>query len=266
MQTQPMVDPRLPYQRDGFYVHREPVLSETRLESAVHGLYEVRDGRYETGTPPEPSNWKPGDSPDKLVKIEMPQLANRAVMEAVANPAIGELAARLTGASMVQVFWVQGLIKPSSTVTGGPATNVGWHQDRYYWGDWEDGSELLTAWLALSDVTEDAGPMKFVPGSQRWGLLEQNDFFAQELEAQKAAVKLKPGQVWTEVLGTLPPGGVSFHDNMTLHGSGPNRSGRPRISLALHLRTDRARPAGGKPQGLTQYIDRPEYCPVIYEK
>ena len=35
-------------------------------------------------------------------------------------------------------------------------TNIGWHQDRTYWQEWDDGSELFTAWIALSDVTAEA--------------------------------------------------------------------------------------------------------------
>jgi hypothetical protein len=268
METQLLQDARALYERDGFYLHRDPLLSEDEIARVVRGMDDVRDGRYETDIPPQDSYWKPGDPPDKLVKIEMPQLYNRAIFEAVSNRALGELAATLTGARMVQVFWVQELIKPPTdpNAPSSPATNIGWHQDRYYWGDWEPGSELFTAWLALSDVTEEAGPMRFVPGSHKWGLLDQNDFYAQDLGAQRAAVKLKEGQEWREVVATLPPGGVSFHDNLTVHGSGPNHSGRPRRSFAIHLRTEKASPKDGIRQGLTRFIDNPAYCPIIYDR
>jgi hypothetical protein len=254
------------YARDGFLVCREPLLPADLVERAVRGMDEIRAGRYETGIPPETSYWNPGDPPDKLCKIEMPQFANRAVMEAVSHPAIGETAGRITGAEWVQVFWVQLLVKPPTASDAPATTNIGWHQDRQYWGIWTPESELLTAWVALSDVTPDSGPMRFVPGSHRWGLLEQGDFYAQNHEAQRAAVRVPEGERWEEVEGTLPPGGVSFHHNLTLHASGPNRSGLPRRSLAIHLRTDRSEPVGGERTGLACFIDDLSRCPVVYRR
>ena len=75
---------------------------------------------------------------------------------------------------------MQLLYKPSVDPDEITPTNIGWHQDRHYWQTWEEGSELFTAWIALSDVTAEAGPMKFVRGSHRWGLLSHSDFYGQE--------------------------------------------------------------------------------------
>src|SRR5437764_529973 len=81
-------------------------------------------GEYETGTPPQPSYWKPGDDPRKLCKIEMPQVANHAIMELITHPALGELAAEITGARWVQVWWVQLLYKPPEAEGGAAGTSV----------------------------------------------------------------------------------------------------------------------------------------------
>ena len=83
---------------------------------------------------------------------------------------------------MVQVWWTQLLYKPPQAAAP-TNTTIGWHQDRSYWGAWEEGSELFTAWVALSDVTAESGPMKFVRGSHRWGFLEGSDFYGQDNEA-----------------------------------------------------------------------------------
>jgi len=224
----------------------------------------VRDGEYQTGEPPLPSPWHPGDDPHQLVKIEMPQLANWAVRELVGDGRIGEWAARITGAKWVQVWWVQLLQKPPSTAPGADATHVGWHQDRQYWGAWEAGSELLTAWVALSEVKADSGPMRLWRGSHRWGLLNQGDFYAQDTAAQQLEMRLPPGATLEEVPALLPAGGVSFHHCLTFHASGPNRSGEIRRSFALHLRTENSAPADGKRAGLTRFIDDLERCPVIF--
>ena len=257
-----ILNPSAFYQENGFYVHPEAVLSPAEIAAAVHGLEQVRDGHYETGVPPEDSPWTPGDDPRKLVKIEMAQQCNRAIMAAVANPRLGELAARITGASMIQAWWVQLLIKPPAVPGGDFKTNVGWHQDGQYWDCWAPGSEVFTAWLALSDVTEAAGAMRFVPGSHQWSLLGQGDFYAQDLEGQ---IAVPAGKTWCEASGALPPGGVSFHHNLTLHASGPNTSGAPRLSLAIHLRTENSSPKDGIPRGLAAFIEDRQRCPVLWD-
>src|SRR5207248_3541703 len=135
--------------------------------------------------------------------------------ELVSHPTLGALAAEITGARWVQVWWVQLLYKPPTDPEGMGSTNVGWHQDRHYWQVWEEGSELFTAWVALSDVTAASGPMRFVRGSHRWDLLEGSDFYGQDHNAQRERIPVPPVAAWEEVPALLPPGGVSFHHNLT---------------------------------------------------
>jgi hypothetical protein len=252
------------YETDGFLVVPEALFPADLIARAVEGMDAIRRGEYDTGLPPRPSPWNPGDDPNRLCKIEQPQFASRAVRELFRYPALGELAAAVTGATMVQAWWVQLLYKPPTTDGAQGNTNVGWHQDRYYWGQWEEGSELFTAWIALSDVRADCGPMRFLRGSHNWGFRSQGDFFAQNLAEQKNAITLPEGRTWEEVPGTMAAGGLSFHHCLTFHGSGPNTSGRPRRSFAVHLRTQNSRPVGDRREGLTQFIDDTTLCPVIY--
>ena len=254
--------PRELFQEDGFYIHTESILSPDTLQRAASGLEQVRDGVYDTHEKPDGRGWNPGDDLDKLCKIEQPQIASHALREALRSPRLGQLAAEVTGANQVQVWWVQGLYKPSAS-DASTTGNVGWHQDQSYWADWEEGSELFTAWLALSDVTMDAGPMAFVPGSHRWGLLEGGNFFSQNQTAVREAIRLPQGETWREVPDLLPPGGVSLHHRMLFHGSHQNTSGRPRLSLAIHLRTDKStiRPDSH----FARHLNNREICPVIFE-
>ncbi len=253
---------RAEYERDGYLILNRSLIESTVIQRATEGMDAIRRGEYDTGRPPQPSPWNPGDDPNVLCKIEMPQMANRAIFELVSHPAIGAAAAAVTGASMVQVWWVQLLYKPSLPpgVTG--KTSVGWHQDRHYWGQWEPGSELLTAWVALSDVTPASGPMVFVRGSQSWGLQQGSDFFAQT--DIRAGFNVPQGRTWEETAAVLPPGGFSLHHNLTIHGSGPNTAGFPRRGFAIHLRTSNSRPVNDQRTGLTAFIDDPSACPVIF--
>jgi hypothetical protein len=253
------------YERDGFYILPHSIFPPDLVSRAVEGMDAIRRGEYDTGLPPCPSPWKPGDDPGHLCKIEQPQFASLALRELLRYPALGEVAAALTGAEWVQVWWVQLLYKPSEE-EGAKRTNIGWHQDRYYWHIWEEGSELFTAWIALSNVEADCGPMLFARGSHRWGLRSEGDFYEQDLARQRKALRPPEGEQWEEVAALLPAGGVSFHHNLTFHGSGPNTSGRPRRSLAVHLRTEKSRPVGGKREGLAQFIDDLELCPMIYAR
>lgn len=258
---------RASYENEGFYIGEEPVLPAEVVAGALAGMDEVRAGRYDTGTPPQPSVWKPGDDLHKLCKIEMPQIANRAIWNLVSHQALGKLAAMLTGAERVQVWWVQLLYKPPMPTAQAPVSNnVGWHQDRYYWQVWEPDSELFTAWVALDEVRAESGPMRFVRGSHRWGFIEQSDFFGQDLEGQRQALPIPPGQEWNEAQVLLPAGGASFHHCLTLHGSGPNLATKPRRSFAIHMRTEKSRPVEERRAGLTSFIDNLQYCPVVYSK
>lgn len=247
------------YERDGFLLMTGAV-SPDLVRRAVARMDEVRMGRYETGVAPSSRVWKPGDNPLKLCKIDNAQLSDRTILELVSHPEIGRRAAQLTGAKMVQVWATQLLYKPPG---GEEAGNVGWHQDRQYWPYWE--GEVFTAWIALSDVTSDAGPIRFVRGSHRWGEINGGDFFGGDLEKLRGKMTLPAGAAWEEVEGILPPGGMSFHSRLTVHGSGPNRSQGPRRSFALHLRTERSRPIPGVPDhGYASYLDDSVRCPVIY--
>jgi len=253
------LDPLFPvtqseYHKNGFCLVK--TLLPDDLVSRAQPHVEVLRSEYETGVPAFDRN--PGNDPNRLRKIDQAHVSDRTLFEVATYPAIGEWASRITGRPWIQLWAVQMLFKPP----GGAATgNVGWHQDRQYWQYWEEDSELFTAWVALSDVTEEAGAMKFAIGSHQWGFLDQGDFFN---TGESKPAKLPEGGKWEEVPGTLSPGGVSFHHCLTYHGSGPNISKSPRISMALHLRTDRSRPKAGANDYYVSHLDDPTMCPVIY--
>lgn len=257
-------DARAAYERDGFYIHADPLIERDVVDRASAGMDALRAGDYDTGTPPQPSPWNPGDPVERFCKIEFPQIANHAIMALVSHPEIGRVAAEITGAEMVQAWWVQLLGKPATLPGAEAATSVGWHQDRQYWGAWEPDAELLTAWVAVSDVTADSGPMRFVDGSHQWGLLGTGDFYGQDNDALKDEIGAPEGETWSETVAVLPPGGVSFHDSQTFHASGVNQSSEMRRSFAIHMRTNRAQPRDGIRRGLTQFIDDPSRCPVVF--
>lgn len=133
---------------------------------------------------------------------------------------------------------------------------VSWHQDSTYWG--LEPHDVVTAWIALSDVPHESGPMKMVPGSHKWDQLPHVDTFdennllsrGQEIEVE---VKEEDG---VEV--PLKAGEMSLHHIRTVHGSGPNRHGDRRIGLAIryiptHVRQIRLRDAGMLVRGVDSF-------------
>ncbi len=82
---------------------------------------------------------------------------------------------------------------------------------------------MLTAWIALDDVTEEMGPLRFVDKSHRWGVVPTDGFFHEA----DGLLDRSQHPDWHEVTATMPAGSVSFHAAGTVHGSGPNTSGRP---------------------------------------
>ena len=224
------------FERDGFYI--APSLVPTELLARVRKHIDaVYAGEYETGIAPCANPKGSKQPPTNLVKIDNAHRSDRTIFELVTHPAIAEWASAISGAKMLQLFCCQMLIKPPGRQGG---VNVGWHQDQEYWDPALTG-ELFTAWVAISDVTAESGPMRFVPGSHRWGLLKAGDFFSDKLDELKQRIHAKSGGgKWEEVAAVLPPGGVSFHHRLVVHGSGENHSATPRVSFALHYRTEKS--------------------------
>jgi len=106
--------------------------------------------------------------------------------------------------------------------TGEQRSDIPMHQDDGY-GRLEPPVDL-TLWVALVDTDERNGCLWVVPRSHAAGLLEHGPAGVNPVlreaavEAPAVAVPLRAGE------------GIAF-TGLTLHGSGPNRSGAPRPSL-----------------------------------
>ncbi len=117
----------------------------------------------------------------------------------------------------------------------GTEKTVSWHQDITYWGMGETNDEV-TAWVALSDVSEQAGCMRFIPRSHKNGIVSHED-------TQDENNLLSRGQQIAGIreedarTGPLKPGEMSIHHGRCFHASGPNRSDDRRIGLAIRYVT-----------------------------
>lgn len=145
----------------------------------------------------------------------------------VFHPAITVPLAQLLGVERLrfwhdQVFW-----KP-----GHHQGLVPWHQDYSYWTRTGPPAHI-TLFLCLDDMDEDNGCLRYVPGSQRWGLLPPVSFGG---AMDQLHTSLSPDQraSFRDVPVRLGAGQASIHHSHTVHGSFGNRTDRPRRGIALN--------------------------------
>lgn len=120
---------------------------------------------------------------------------------------------------------------------------VSWHQDLTYWG--LDDAQEVTCWLALSDASEAAGCMKFVPGSHKERLVPHVDTFSDNnllSRGQELAVEVDEA---TAVAAALQAGQASMHHGHLFHASGPNRTDDRRIGMAIRYITPEMKQESG---------------------
>ena len=120
---------------------------------------------------------------------------------------------------------------------------IAWHQDAPYSGMPEGaGTDMVTAWLALTPSNQQNGCLKVVAGSHTEVVKHEYRGNATNLLSlgQEIAVDVDEGTA-TKIV--LEPGEFSFHHQMIIHGSEPNTSDGPRVGLAIRYVRPYQRPS-----------------------
>ena len=266
------------FHRRGWFVSPpivpDAVLDRVSAAAERYWLGDVADG------PEVPATCLPVvPPPPGLRKNDYAALRRPELMELVRLPVLGAIAARLMGAEDVGVrLWHDQLLykPPSSEGPGaGAPANVGWHTDRSYWRACS-ADNMVTAWVPFHDVTVEHGALTMLDGSNHWEDEGRDDrlFFRQDLDAAEHELS-EAGRKLVKVPIELKRGQVSFHHCRTFHGSGPNRTGEPRRSLAIHMqpgdnRFSGLRDASGQPwhhanHDVCRWVDgKPDYTDPHY--
>lgn len=108
---------------------------------------------------------------------------------------------------------------------------VSWHQDSTYWGLEPD--DVMTAWIAFTEVTPENGFMQVIPGSHKIDQLPHVDTFHKDnllSRGQEIAVDVDKAKA---VGLALHAGEMSLHHIKLVHGSDANRTADRRIGLAI---------------------------------
>ena len=122
---------------------------------------------------------------------------------------------------------------------------ISWHQDGTYWG--LDSTDVVTAWIALTDSVVGNGCMRVVPGSHRRSILPHRDTYAADnrlSRGQEIEVEVDERDAVDVVLRA---GEMSLHHVNIIHGSNANPSDGSRIGFAPRYTTPRTRQIDGEP-------------------
>jgi hypothetical protein len=272
------------FQEHGWY--RTPVIfTDAEINEAVDGAHATYMGQRDVTLPQKLDphiDWTPDQGSDVLRMNHYIVQQNLRIRKLSFNPLIAAIAGRLCRRSQVRLFVSSLFYKPPRRFG---EVLVGWHTDRAYWQTCTS-EQMLTAWIPLHDCDEDMGPPIMIDGSHLW---ENSDVvrdiklaktFSSAGLADQERRLASAGVQLCKVPITLKKGQIAFHHCNILHGSGPNRSDAPRLSVVLHMQDKdnryRRPPGGAAGHSLDKFCRRladgsPDYsdpimCPVLWDE
>jgi hypothetical protein len=241
----------------------EKIFTDKETDHCKRSLEKIINGLYETGKPPENRFWEIGDDEHSIIKIDKPHLCDQNVWNFITNKSFGLALSNLTKSKKIKIWHSQLVWKPTSKGSSG---NAGWHRDAQYWPFWSEKG-LYTAWIALTDVRSNSGPVKYICNSNRWDKIDGLDFFKKDLKNQNR-ILAKNKSTFNVVDSILNKGQVSVHKSLTYHSSGSNRDLNPRVGLVVHFCNENSRRVSvkGENKNYLNYLQDEIFAPVIYEK
>ena len=194
-----------------------------------------------------------GDDPD--VHYHDRHLDHHAVCRICCRPELIDRVASLLGPDLM--IWRSNFqVKKPVADTVGDAQHVAkvpWHQDGAYYG--LQPLVLVSAWIAITEATEENGCMQIVAGSHLQTFDHDHDPERREFDRSVPDDSIDFDSVRTLVL--RPGEFVLFNEN-TVHASGPNRTSQLRVGLTPRISVPFVR-VTGNPRGAGR--DRTRHAP-----
>jgi len=148
------------------------------------------------------------------------------------NPRFLVAASQLLGNVPVRFWHDQLFWKPAKK--GGV---VAWHQDYSYWTRTKPVAHL-TCWCGLDDATKENGCLQYIAGSHKWGLLPK-PVLAGDIQGIKDFLNDEQKRQFEHPqFAEVKAGEAIFHHSLTLHGSGENKSDKPRRAFVINAFAD----------------------------
>jgi ectoine hydroxylase-related dioxygenase (phytanoyl-CoA dioxygenase family) len=275
------------YAEHGWYLSKKLFTDDEvdELVAASDRYYAGERDRTLPLRPPKLAYWDPskGDVQrhNDYVHYEHDRLA-----ALLRKPLIGAVAAALARVDEIRVFQSTLIYKPP--IAAEPTNTVPWHFDKHYWST-STSDAMLTAFIPFHDCDEEMGTITMVDGSHRWQEIGSDDTMTRHFAERDASdldrvlaenASYNSAKV-VKVPMIIPKGHMSFHHCRIYHGSGTNRSPRPRRAISFHLQDggNAYRPftlSSGEilaynhdvlvrrlPDGRPDYSD-PDFCPVLW--
>ena len=275
------------YAEHGWYLSGK-LFSDDEVDALVMASDDYYDGARDHQLPTRPPKlayWQP-EHGDVQRHNDYVHFESDAIAKILRKPLLGAVAARLAQVPEIRIFQSTMIYKPP--VATEPTNVVPWHFDKHYWASCTS-NRMLTAFIPFHDCGVEMGTITMVDGSHLWREIGADDstvrHFAERDKAQ-LDVMLAENAAYNnaevvKIPMEIPRGHMSFHHCRTYHGSGPNRSERPRRAISLHLqdganayqefRLSNGTLAGYNhdslvrrtEEGYPDYSD-PAYCPTLW--
>lgn len=140
------------------------------------------------------------------------------------DPALLEMVGKLVHGEPV-LWGMETFSKPARVGSGVPP-----HQDNAYFCF--EPADVLTVWIAVDAVTAANGPVFYVPGSHKLGMLAHRPSGVKG-NSMGLAEPFDKSNVFE---GTLKPGDAMIHHSQSIHYSAPNKTDFPRCGFVMVFR------------------------------
>ena len=125
----------------------------------------------------------------------------------------------------------------------GAPTYAAWHQDGAYFG--HEPQDLVTAWVALTDASEEAGCIECLSFEGNPRLYQHATLGLEDSINRAGQTIVEPLDDARPVAMPLKAGSFSLHSYLSVHRSAPNRAGYRRVGLGLNFMPTCTRPVSG---------------------
>jgi ectoine hydroxylase-related dioxygenase (phytanoyl-CoA dioxygenase family) len=237
-------DEQVRFYNDNGYLAPLRLLDEEQLAEMRHRLETmIRDDYSRAEELVSPPRVKAGEKP-RMIYFQGAWRVDDLFRDLVFSPRLTTALCQLLGTESVRFFHDQIFYKPARH--GGI---VAWHQDYSYWTRTTPAGHV-TCFMCLDDATLENGCLHVIPGSHKWKELPKVDLIgggAETMESIKSVLTPQQLEQFKPTPILLKAGECSFHHCLTLHGSYPNQSDRPRRSIVLNYMKPDTRSASSEP-------------------
>lgn len=173
------------------------------------------------------------DTAGRFTALEQMWVHDELMRRVALSPRIGGIAADLLGADAVRLYHDNALSKEPG------CGRTPWHHDDEHFP--LASTSVVTAWMPMSAIPAEMGPLSFALGSGLRPLLADLTFDKVGTSYDReVARRFSAGGVVVQD-GPYAVGEVSFHSALCFHTAGPNRTTQPRRALATTYLADGVR-------------------------